>query len=32
MGTQKQSMKPQPKKSQPKKVETKAPQVTSKKK
>ena len=32
MGTQKQSMKPQPIKAQPKKVETKAPQVTSKKK
>ena len=32
MGTQKQSMKPQPKKAQPKKVETRAPQVTSKKK
>jgi hypothetical protein len=32
MGTQKQSMKPQPKKVQPKKVDNKAPQVISKKK
>lgn len=32
MGTQKQSMKPQPKKAQPSKVANKSSQITSKKK